>query len=219
MLKSFANILTNTPNIESMLNGHERYWAHIHPSKKEELLSEHISLVNSYAEKLVKAHHLDAVIDSLITEQVADWEDAAQCAEIIKQCFVGAIVFHDFGKINENFQILRMQNPNGFIENKNILLKPSYGHSKLGAFLYSSYYIDSIFKQSISANSKYLLAAHCLLLSYSINQHHSPALFSVTESNTYLSGFKGIFEHLRCFIQQYNWSFDEVRVRVVLDKM
>ncbi|AEW01075.1 hypothetical protein A4D02_14035 [Niastella koreensis] len=219
MLKSFEDILTNMPDIASILNGHDRYWAHIHPSKKEELLAEHTVLVNSYAEKLVEAHHLDAVIDSLITEHVADWEDAAQCAVIIKQCFVGAIVFHDFGKINENFQLLRMQNYNGFTENKNILLKPSYGHSKLGAFLYSCYCIDSIFKQSISANSKKLLAAHCLLLSYSINQHHSPALFSVTENNSYLSGFKGIYESLRYYIQQYNWSLNDKSVIIVLDKM
>ncbi|MBO9203214.1 MULTISPECIES: CRISPR-associated helicase Cas3' [Niastella] len=207
------------PDIASSLDGHDRYWAHIHPSKKEELLAAHTVLVNRYAEKLVRAHHLDAVIDSLITAHVAGWEDAAQCAVIIKQCFVGAIVFHDFGKINENFQLLRMQNFNGFTENKNILLKPSYGHSKLGAFLYSCYYIDSIFKLSVSDSSKYLLAAHCFLLSYSINQHHSPALFSITESNGYLSDFKGMFESLRCYIQQYNWSLDEKNVIKVLDDM
>ena len=117
-MKTFEDILQNVPNIANDLKDHTRYWAHTHVTKKEELLKDHTGLVNTYSLKLVQAHGLDGVINTLISAHVTGWENEPLCADILKECFVGVIVFHDFGKVNENFQVLRMQNNNGFREQK-----------------------------------------------------------------------------------------------------
>lgn len=219
MIPSFSDAIKRLSNTIENLDRSEMYWAHIHPLKKAELLSEHIILVNSYAEKLVVAHGLDATIDSLIIDAVSDWEDTEKCAVFLKQSFAGILMFHDFGKVNENFQVLRMQNDNNFKVNNNSILSPKYGHSKLGSFLYLSYFIDSIYKSDISGNSKTLLIAHCYLLSYSINQHHSPALFSVAGNGEYLIAFENIFFSLKKYVSKYKWVIEENRLITVLDKI
>jgi len=218
-LKSYAEILKNAQDIGNILKDHRRYWAHTHPLKKEELLEEHVSLVNKYSEQLVEAHGLDSVINSLITEHVSGWDDPDQCAIFLKECFAGVIVFHDFGKINENFQIHRMKNRKDFTENGTNLLTPSHGHSKLGAFLFISHFVDYIYKLPIAERSKAQLAVHCYLLSYSIMQHHSGKLFSITENANYLSAFKQLFEALRSYITEFSWSIDEARVKNILEIM
>jgi len=208
-LDSFKEILNRAPDIAKMLNRHERYWAHIHSSKNEELLADHVNLVNKYSSKLVEAHGLDSVIESLITSHVSGWENEELCAEMLKECFVGTIVFHDFGKINENFQALRMLNQKAFVKNTNTILKPPHGHSKLGAFLYISYYTDYIFKQSIENDHKIILSVFVCLLGYSIMQHHSPALFFASQQDGYLNSFKDLYTDLKHYTAEYKFSLNE----------
>jgi CRISPR-associated endonuclease/helicase Cas3 len=50
-------------------------------------------------------------------------------------------------------------------------------------------------------------------------QHHSPALFFITERNNYLDTFKNLFASLRPYIIQYSWSFDEKRLIPIFDRM
>ena len=109
-MKSFEDILKEAPDITMLLQDHSLYQAHIHNAKKPELLYEHIALVNNYANKLVRVHKLDGVFDNLIKSVVSDWEHTTEAAAFIKELFVHSIVFHDFGKVNEYFQVLRMQN-------------------------------------------------------------------------------------------------------------
>lgn len=219
MLPSFSELMKSVSGILLNLEDSEMYLAHIHPAKKAELLSEHVILVNNYAEKLVKVHGLNDTIDSLIKDAVSGWDDTEKCAVVLKKCFAGVVMFHDFGKINENFQALRMNNVGSFSVNKKTVLSPIYGHSKLGSFLYLNFFIDSIYKSDVSGSSKILLVAYCYILSYSITQHHSPALFSVTGNEEYLIAFKELFSGLKKYLESYKWLVDENKLITVFDKL
>ncbi len=218
MFKSFADILMTAPDVAAALKGHERYWAHTHTSKAAESLAEHVALVNAYAVSLVSAHHLDSVVDSLISEHVAKWEEALQCAALLKECFVGVIAFHDFGKINENFQVLRMRNKQ-FTQKHNTLLKPAHGHSLLSVFIYLSYFVERIYSLTIPEKSKVLLVAYCFFMGYSIMQHHSPALFNLTEKDGYLTCLQGMFDEMSYYSLQYEFPLSDTLLKRVLNSM
>lgn len=180
---------------------HESYWAHIHDAKKEESLSEHNKLVNSYAQNLVKVHGLDPIIDNLVEGYLKKCGNE-KTKEFLKTLFVHSIVFHDFGKINENFQLKRMKN-NVFHQKVYRSLNPDYGHSYLGAFIYVSYHISLILKTSFNKEKKSKLIGCCFFFSYPILQHHSPALFDAVEKGGLFSRFKNVLEELSPFLEKY----------------
>lgn len=197
-----------------VLVNQETYWAHIHSDKKAELLHEHVELVNDYSKELVAAHGLDEVIDRLINSHVKEWENK-QAAKFLKTLFVHSIVFHDFGKINENFQVRRMKNDN-FAPVQNNCLNPSYGHSYLGAFIFLSYHIDAILKTTVSKEEKVTLISHCFFFVYPILQHHSPALFDVIERGGVLSRFQDVFPELKNYLLKYQLTeIDESAIQQI----
>jgi CRISPR-associated endonuclease/helicase Cas3 len=191
-----------------ILANHAHYWAHIHSEKDPESLKAHITLVNKYFLLLVEVHGLEVVIDRLINDYVKEWPDKVKAAELMKLQFTHVVVFHDFGKVNENFQVLRMHNTTRFKANPATILKPPHGHSFLSVFLFLAYHIDLIVKQQISEEAKSLLICHCFFLVYSILQHHSPVL-SNASSKDYLGAFRGLTESLNAYAQQYGQSFDK----------
>lgn len=202
-MQKIAEILKAAPKVEVTLKDHLRYLAHIHSSKKPESLDEHIELVNNYFEQLVNVHGLEKLIDNIVIDICKDWKDNEKAADIIKTQFVHIVVFHDFGKVNENFQVLRMKNYANFCENAKTILKPPHGHSFLGTFLFIAYQIDLIASLNISDETRYLLICHCFFLAYSILQHHSPVLTEVL-SEDYLASFTGLFDFFEVYIKQYN---------------
>lgn len=217
-LKTIAEILQNAPNVEMALKNHQNYWAHTHSVKQPELLKEHINLVNEYFQSLVTSHGLDNVIDKMIGEYVSDWKDSEASANLLKTLFVNVIVFHDFGKVNENFQVLRMKNVKWFKQNFKTFLKPTYGHSFLSTFLYLTYHIEEINKQEISDEAKELLICHCFFIAYSILQHHSPVLTGAS-SKDYLNSFKDLLISLEKYIQQFGFDFDKELLNGVLENI
>jgi CRISPR-associated endonuclease/helicase Cas3 len=206
-LRTFREILNSAPDITVTLTGHKKYWAHIHPSKIPELLYEHINLVNRYALLLVEEHGLDKVIDNLITAYIKDWGSTID-ATFLKELFVHTIIFHDFGKINENFQVSRMRNSN-FTAFKNATLKPPHGHSFLGAFLFLSHHIDQVLRMDIVHERRVKLICHCFFFAYTIMQHHSPALYDVTKREGFMLQFKRSVSDLKRFAMAYGIRPDE----------
>lgn len=206
-MKNFNQILSQAPDVKKNLTHQEFYWAHIHDNKESELLSAHIDLVNNYVKRLVTEHGLDSVIDNLIHTYTEDW-GTDEINIFIKKLFVHSIVFHDFGKINENFQAKRMRN-NKFHSKAYPSLNPSYGHSYLGAFIYLSHHISEILKENYSQEIKAKLMSHCFFFAYPILQHHSPALFNAIEREGLLSRFKDVLNELKPFLNQYKIEMDE----------
>ena len=108
--KTVTEIVRDLPALSSYLLNAGNYYAHL-PKIAEiqaERIEEHVDLVNHYFEKLVVTHNLNSVIDRLING-ISTQVDL-EVGNYIKKLFVNAIVFHDFGKINERFQLEKMKN-------------------------------------------------------------------------------------------------------------
>jgi CRISPR-associated endonuclease/helicase Cas3 len=177
-MKTIKAYIQNALRVNDKLKNPDFYLAHL-PSTdvsiKAETLSEHLDLVFKYFQKICTENNLDLVIDQLINNIAIELasKNREVIAEYIKQLFVDTIVFHDFGKVNENFQTERMRN--NLFKKVATVIKPEYGHSELGAFIYLVYHLESIDKMpTLGDDEKNFLAFVAFLLVNSINLHHSP---------------------------------------------
>jgi CRISPR-associated endonuclease/helicase Cas3 len=169
--KPISEIIHNIPALSTYLLDAGDYYAHLPKTEgvSVETIEEHVDLVNRYFEKLVVAHKLDSVIDRLINGISAQVD--LETGNYIKSLFVNAIVFHDFGKINEHFQSEKMKNEK-FIENSRNHSPISSNHSSLSAFIYLTKHLNAI---ALEKRSNPLLVTVCLHLAYSIFKHHGRA--------------------------------------------
>lgn len=179
--KTVKKLVDEIPPLSEILKEADKYWGHIHDDKKPdegpEPLAEHLKLVNGYVAKLVEAHGLDAVVDGLIRDFVADnfqVEHQQWVSEYVKKLFVHTAAFHDYGKVNDNFQFERLKNKQ-FKSIPNHTLQ--YFHSGLGAYFYIIVHLQEIKSFQFSKKSeRACLNRLALWLSYPIFKHHSPFL-------------------------------------------
>ncbi len=203
--------------ISEILPGHERYWAHLPPdteSRKDddpETLAEHCDLVNDYALRLCAAHHLEPVIDKLIEASLSLNDGLKQSAEVkgfLKTLFFNVVGFHDFGKVNENFQVLRMKNAKEFRENKESGLIPTYGHSFLGTYIFIAHHLEKLLDLELDPDAEASLTVFIYALSYPILCHHRPSLIDA-ESDLQKAELARWFNELNRYLSLYQSSFDD----------
>lgn len=204
--KSSNELINRLPALSDFLNNAETYYAHlpkINSTIPKETLEEHINLVNDYAVRLIEKHKLDKVINLLITDFAVTHDETI--SNYLKQLFVNTIVFHDFGKINEYFQVDKMKN-NSFRE-----ILPSSSpigstHSALGAYIYLTKHLHEI---AIEYNFNPKLITACIYLSYSIFKHHGSRFtddsLSTTNFDEFQAKFK--FEEISQFLSHYLGCF------------
>lgn len=178
-LSSVKAILSTIPNLKEWLKDADKYLAHTLPGRISETLNEHITLVDRYCGDIVVAHRLDPVIDLLVNKLVEECNfetgDQSQIAAFIKKSIVQTIHFHDFGKVNENFQASpsKMNNPlfkvviNNPLETK---------HSALGAYLFISRHLEDSMLLSLNGKDTWKIHFVVILLSYPIFKHHASCL-------------------------------------------
>lgn len=177
-----AQILKTTESISTYLIDSNKYYAHVSPKNvtdklPPETLQQHIELVQRKFALLTETHGLDKVIDNLINDFLRSQKiESKKLGDFIKRLFVNTIVFHDFGKVNENFQASsdKMNNPNfrGKEKPKSVL---STHHSSLGAYLFIVKHFDEANTQvQPQYNLTTILAI--LMLSYPIFKHHGKYL-------------------------------------------
>jgi CRISPR-associated endonuclease/helicase Cas3 len=180
---SVEKILKDTTPINEFLIDADKYYAHISPKsantiKNPETLQEHIELVQDKLRKLCEIHNLDNVIDGLISDFIRNQklEIRPELGNFIKRLFVNTVVFHDFGKINENFQADPTKMNNSFFQGKNdpksIL---STYHSSLGAYLFIVRHIKDVTTE-LKKENHYVAILAILMFSYSIFKHHGKYL-------------------------------------------
>lgn len=176
---SFEDLLDKFPKISFFIPNHKDYWAHT-PKLKDrivELLDEHIERVNRYALKLIHVHSIDTIVDGLISDIISNQPEFDHIEEIgnyIKLLFIKSIVFHDYGKINPNFQFAKMSNPL-FKWNNTIAIDSQ--HSKLSAYLFIYYHItETLSKANLNSTERKFLWALIFLFSNPILKHHSSYL-------------------------------------------
>ncbi len=204
--KTVTSIINELPALNGLLEQADIYFAHlpkINQGIPKETLEEHITLVNRYFLKLVNDHGLETVIDNLIRD--IDKKGSIETHNYIKELFVSAIVFHDYGKVNERFQSEKMLNP--LFKHQLISHSPiGSTHSSLSAYLYLSKHLNEI---AYVHKSNPLLITACIYLSYSIFKHHSRQFHDDNLDTTAFTDFKvrHNFEDVKKFLSKYLKTF------------
>jgi len=179
-LPSIAEIVKELPAISKILANSSNYWAHKDKKgeKVEETLEQHLSLVMQKFCILSDTHQLDDVLDQLADSYAKDFFPESfqiSIANFLKMAFVQSILFHDFGKVNENFQAdpAKMANPQFQKKDSPIETK----HSALGAYIYLIYNCVEAQKLSEGNDEVFLgLLRVVLAFSYPIFKHHGSRL-------------------------------------------
>lgn len=180
------------------------YFAHLsHDKTEKESLFEHSKLVSDYCLLLIDAHGVEIVIDSAINKivHIIPVKNQDEWGNLFKDLFLGAIVYHDLGKVNPNFQVLRMENES-FIQDTSLSIQ-SY-HSFLGSYLYTSVFLKKIFEnEKFSQEEKLLLYFVVLLFSTAIVKHHNSTIDLKLE-------FDGQeIDNCSSFLKTYSIEFDK----------
>lgn len=190
----------------------DSYLAHICPERVPETLKEHTGKVVERACRLIDQHRLEGVIDRLVAEITGN--GSVGMREELKQMFVAVFVFHDAGKVNDNFQCQRMLN-RLFKGRKTEVLVPPYGHSFLGSWLFLSFVLDRVWKKTgLTEEEKKCLFVYAFFFSYVIRQHHSSGLGDANE-RAFFESFAGCYEELRAYLAVWGFEGDWTYIEAV----
>lgn len=200
---SFKTIAQAEPRVEELLEHHDKYYAHTHAMKPFETLEEHVCLVMEYAATLVNQHGLDEVIDKMILSLLRKHTEKTTQLEVmgafIKKLFVNALLFHDYGKVNENFQVAKMKNSFFTTTDKHDI---DSQHSILSAYIFLQKHLGEIVEmKGVDNNGKNDLILYTLLFASPITKHHAP----------FLKRFEGLsekrFDDLQDYLKKWSISF------------
>lgn len=205
---SFETLIKEFPQISHFISNHSDYLAHTsHDSTKaHEKLIEHIEKVNEYALKLIKAHGLDSIVDALIDSMIDNQSAFSQkeaLGNYIKSLFIRSIIFHDYGKINPNFQQKKMGNPL-FLWDENVKIDSQ--HSKLSAFIFIHFHLKEIAEMQLDTEEETFLWALVFLFSNPILKHHA----SYLEHSVNFE--ENIFVSLKPFLSYFKADFEDAKM-------
>ncbi|MBU2444853.1 MAG: CRISPR-associated helicase Cas3' [Bacteroidetes bacterium] len=156
--------------LEKILQNYSRYFAHTKNDNFSESLSKHSSLVMEYFLSLCSTNNIELVVDGLINSFTENnsFQEKELSKDIIKRMFVESIYYHDFGKVNENFQRVKMQNSRFFKVDNGI----DSQHSILSSYLFLANWFDEIYKLNLSDEDKFFWSFLSFLFAYNISKHH-----------------------------------------------
>lgn len=202
---------------QTILSDPKRYLAHL-PKQNEvkdaETLSEHSDLVMDYARKVCESFGLNKIIRKLIDSSISE-NSPNELKTIAYDLFFQSIYFHDFGKINPNFQKRKMNNPNFNISNYEFESDHSYPGVLM---LINSNLTDLIENKNLSNNERLTAVIFLFIFCHSIARHHSPYLsatfkfilekldFSAKSEKLYLNQVLEILEELENIEPSKYWS-------------
>ncbi|MET1250278.1 CRISPR-associated helicase Cas3' [Sporolactobacillus sp. STCC-11] len=152
-------------NIADYLNKDAELFAHVDGVRRE-TLKDHSNLVMDYFHKLSKHNQLS--LDNLLNSITFDGEPLNQeDIHFIRNEFENAILFHDIGKINSEFQRVKMGQriERSAFNNSN--------HSLLSALLYLDISEERLTGLSIDIWKKAFLRYIMVIFSYVISRHHT----------------------------------------------
>lgn len=148
-----------------------KYLAHI-KDNREETLQEHTELANKYFEKIVEYKNLKPFFERI--KNILNLENQEE--ELYYKMIDDVVNFHDFGKINSQFQIDKMLNEEILkMEDKyNISGVLGSDHSLLSASMFIAYYFGKITDLIETVETKKIVILFEILfaLSYVISKHH-----------------------------------------------
>ena len=148
-----------------------KYLAHIKDNRKE-TLQEHTELANKYFEKIVEYKNLKPFFEGI--KNILKLENIEE--ELYYKMIDDVVNFHDFGKINSQFQIDKMLNEEILkMEDKyNISGVLASDHSLLSASMFIAYYFEKIIAliETVETKKIVILLEILFSLSYTISKHH-----------------------------------------------
>ena len=153
------------------------YYAHLSKDKSnKETLFEHSELVSKYCLRLMDSHKIDQLLDFLIEKLISllPIKSENEFGNFYKEIFIAAIVYHDLGKVNPNFQVQKMDNELFSLNNE---LSFKSNHSLLGAYLFSNiFFKKTVENTKFKDEEKIFLYFSILLFAGAIIKHHSPTI-------------------------------------------
>ena len=148
-----------------------KYLAHIKDNRKE-TLQEHTELANKYLKKIIEYKNLKPFFERI--KNILNLKN--QEGELYYKMIDDVVNFHDFGKVNSQFQIDKMLNEEIFkMEDKyNISGVLGSDHSLLSASMFIAYYFGKITDLTEIVETKKIVILFEILfaLSYVISKHH-----------------------------------------------
>lgn len=164
MYKDYLSILSQTK--------YNDFLAHLREDGQETLY-EHTKMVCEYGNLLVEKNNLQSVIDGLISDTLANHFDQTSVAkDFVKTMFFDTLKYHDLGKVNPNFQNLKMQRND--VKQKTVCFGSE--HSKIGAFCFLTQKFLEINSMTLAGEKKMFLVYLALAFSSSIYKHHAPKI-------------------------------------------
>lgn len=148
-----------------------KYLAHIKDNRKE-TLQEHTELTNKYLKKIIEYKNLKPFFERI--KNILNLKNQEE--ELYYKMIEDVVNFHDFGKVNSQFQIDKMLNEEIFkMEDKyNISGVLGSDHSLLSASMFIAYYFGKITDLIEIVETKKIVILFEILfaLSYVISKHH-----------------------------------------------
>lgn len=148
-----------------------KYLAHIKDNRKE-TLQEHTELANKYLKKIIEYKNLKPFFERI--KNILNLKNQEE--ELYYKMIEDVVNFHDFGKVNSQFQIDKMLNEEIFkMEDKyNISGVLGSDHSLLSASMFIAYYFGKITDLIEIVETKKIVILFEILfaLSYVISKHH-----------------------------------------------
>lgn len=176
------------------------YFAHhkkVEEIKVNEKLQDHISLCEEYLKKIIEEKKLSKIIEKILMSL----ELESNRKEFYYKLIANVISFHDFGKINPEYQKQKMKNKNFYNFPINIEGLKGADHSLFSSAIYISYFLEQIEINNLKSDNlkikkeTYLAIELIFNFAYLISKHHSNLLnFEEFLNNNDL---KNIIENLK----------------------
>ncbi|KGN02066.1 CRISPR-associated protein Cas3 [Clostridium novyi A str. 4570] len=163
---------SNKFNIEKYINNSDKIYAHtMDDYKKVETLKEHLERSIKYFYKLVENKNLDNIFLKFETKLCKEFSDKEK--SLFREMIVNTIYMHDLGKININFQTIKMKNK--YFKDKKDIECSNSNHSCLSSLIYMNYYYKKIKSdiELINKENKKKLRLFMVLNAYVISKHHT----------------------------------------------
>jgi len=153
-----------TEKIKEIL--HPDYHFYAHPN---ETITEHVKKCLHVFQKSIEEKEMEPLVEKIINGCFS--EVNSTLLQFLKDAMVDVIVFHDLGKINPNFQKLKMKNSQ-FQKFKFLNQLESF-HSPISALIYLNEYSNLLRKLTLSLQEKNRVKLLIVVNSYIIARHHS----------------------------------------------
>ena len=168
--------------LKNLVKNINRYKAH-KKSKDNEIVYEtllaHTELTNKYFIKFWQSKNSDEIFDRFCNvfwqKENIDNELKNKAKDLLKEIIMAIPIFHDMGKVNPNFQLMKLK-VNDFKENKAYV---NTHHSFLSSMFYMDYCRKLIYDEKNEDNEENkdkiinLLSEFILYNGYIIELHHS----------------------------------------------